>query len=82
MSDRELLDRIGSDPAVLGGKPVIKGTRLSVEYVLSLLAHGATQAEIIAEYDGVDAVEIQACLLFASRSLEEISFMPLSTVVP
>ncbi len=59
------------------GKPVIKGTRLTVEYILNLLAHGATAAEIIEEYSGVTPEDIQACLLFATRSLENTAFMPL-----
>ena len=47
------------------GKPVIKGTRLTVEFVLNLLAHGATTAEILDEYRGLAPEDIQACLLFA-----------------
>jgi uncharacterized protein (DUF433 family) len=77
MIDRELLNRISTNPKVLFGKPVIKGTRLSVEYILNLLAHGATMAEILEEYEGLDEADIRACLLFASRSLENTSFMPL-----
>ena len=61
------------------GKPVIKGTRLTVEYVLSLLAHGATTIEILQEYNGLTSEDIQACLLFATRSLENTAFMPLAT---
>lgn len=79
MTDQRLLERITIDPKVLVGKPVIKGTRLSVEYILSLLAHGATAAEITEEYDGLTEEDIQACLLFASRSLENTVFMPLIT---
>ena len=71
MSDDQLLERIGSDPRILAGKPVIKGTRLSVDYVLNLLAHGSTAEEILAEYDGLSAADIQACLLFASRALAD-----------
>ena len=77
MTDEQLLERITVDPKVLVGKPIIKGTRLSVEYVLNLLAHGATAAEIMQEYKGLTQEDIQACLLFASRSLENTAFMPL-----
>ena len=70
---------IESNPAVMMGKPVIKGTRLTVEYVLNLLAHGATVDEILEEYDGLTPEDVQACLLFASRSLEDTAFMPLVT---
>jgi uncharacterized protein (DUF433 family) len=78
MSDQKLLERITLDPQVMLGKPVIKGTRLTVEYILNLLAHNATNEEILAEYDGLTRDDIQACLLFATRSLENTSFMPLA----
>jgi len=64
-----LLDRIVIDPRVMVGKPIIRGTRLTVEYILNLLAHGATEAEILAEYDGLTRADIQASLLFAAQSL-------------
>jgi uncharacterized protein (DUF433 family) len=79
MTDQELLNRIAVDPKVMVGKPVIKGTRLTVEYILNLLAHGATAAEILKEYTSLTPEDIQACLLFASRSLENTAFMPLTT---
>ena len=63
MSDRELLDRITLDPKVMLGKPVIRGTRLTVEYVLNLLAHGVTEEEILEEYEGLTREDIRACLL-------------------
>ena len=78
MKDQQLLDRIILSPKVMAGKPVIKGTRLAVEYVLNLLAHGATMEEILEEYKGLTPEDIQACLLFATRSLENTSFMPLT----
>lgn len=77
MNDQELLKRITVDPAVMVGKPVLKGTRLTVEFILNLLAHGATTAEIIDEYDGLTAEDVQACLLFAGESLSHTEFMPL-----
>jgi uncharacterized protein (DUF433 family) len=78
MNDRELLERITLNPKVLSGKPVIKGTRLSVEYILNLLAHGATEAEIREEYKGISEDDIRACLLFAGESLSRSEFMPLT----
>jgi uncharacterized protein (DUF433 family) len=78
MTDRQLLARITLDPKVMVGKPVIKGTRLTVEYVLGLLAHGASIAEILEEYEGLTREDIQACLLFATKSLESTIFMPLA----
>ena len=79
MIDRELLNRITTDSNVMLGKPVIKGTRLTVEYILNLLAHGATITEILEEYEGLVEADIRACLLFASQSLESTTFIPLAT---
>jgi uncharacterized protein (DUF433 family) len=78
MSDDQLLSRITTNPRVMVGKAVIKGTRLTVEYILGLLAHGATVTEILDEYEGLAPEDIQACFLFASRSLQDTSFMPLA----
>lgn len=77
MSDRELLSRITTNPKVITGKPVIRGTRLTVEYILNLLAHDATAADILTEYEGLTEADIKACLLFASRSLESAIFKPI-----
>ena len=77
MTDQQLLQRITLNTKVMVGKPVIKGTRLTVEYILNLLAHGATVAEILEEYNGLTQADIQACLLFATKSLETTAFMPL-----
>jgi len=62
-SEQYLLDRIVLNPNVMVGKPVIRGTRLTVEYILNLLAHGATVGEILQEYAGLVEEDIQACLL-------------------
>jgi uncharacterized protein (DUF433 family) len=78
MDDQQLLNRITLNTKVMVGKPVIKGTRLTVEYILNLLAHGATAEEILEEYEGLTQEDIQACFLFATRFLEDSSFMPLS----
>ncbi len=77
MKDQELLGRITLNPKVMVGKPVIKGTRLTVEYILNLLAHGATTEEILEEYQGLKPEDIQACFLFATKSLGDTEFMPL-----
>jgi uncharacterized protein (DUF433 family) len=55
-------DRIVLEPAVLAGRPVIRGTRLSVEYVVGLLAGGWTEADIVANYPGLSHEDVQACL--------------------
>jgi uncharacterized protein (DUF433 family) len=47
------------------GKPVIRGTRLTVEFILGLLAHGAAVTEILGEYEGLSPEDIQACFRFA-----------------
>ena len=78
MKDQHVLERIVVNPRIMVGKPVIRGTRLTVEYILNLLAHGATVAEILEEYDGLTQEDIQACLLFATKSLEATMFMPLA----
>lgn len=77
--EQELFERITLDPKVMIGKPVIKGTRLTVEYVLGLLARGAASEEILREYTGLSAEDIQACLLFAAKALKSTTFMPLAT---
>jgi uncharacterized protein (DUF433 family) len=77
MTDRQLLDRIELNPKVMAGKPIIRGTRLTVEFVLNLLAHGATETEILAEYTGLTGDDLRACLLFATKSLGSTTYMPL-----
>ena len=76
--ENQLLERIALNPKVMTGKPVIRGTRLTVEYILNLLAHGATATDILQEYDGLAPEDIQACLLFAAHTLENTAFMPLA----
>jgi uncharacterized protein (DUF433 family) len=78
MEDQHLLERITLNPKVMLGKPVVRGTRLTVEYILNLLAHGADEAQILDEYEGLTHEDIQACLLFAKKSLETTVFMPLT----
>lgn len=59
------------------GKPVIRGTRLTVEYILGLLAHGIRMEAILEENPGLVKDDIYACLFFASKSLQDASFVPL-----
>ena len=79
MTDKELLNRIVINPKVMVGKPVIRGTRLTVEFILNLLAHCATIDEVIKEYQGLKIEDVRACILFATKSLETTVFMPLVT---
>jgi uncharacterized protein (DUF433 family) len=78
MNDQQLLERVACDPKIMVGKPVIKGTRLTVEFILNLLAHGSTVEDILNEYGGLTREDMQACLLFASQSLSSTAFMPLA----
>jgi uncharacterized protein (DUF433 family) len=78
MTDEQLLQRIICDPRVMTGKPVIRGTRLTVDFVLNLLAHGMTEEQIREEYPGLSKEDIQACLLFATKALKDTDFMPLA----
>ncbi len=78
MEKEKLLQRIVINPRVMIGKPVIRGTRLAVSFVLSLLASGVTIDEILKEYDGLTREDVLACLLFASEALEDNSFVPLT----
>ncbi len=77
MSEQNLLERITLNPKIMVGKPVIKGTRLTVDHILRLMAFGATQDELLTEYKGLQNEDIQACLLYAAKSLEDITFVPL-----
>ena len=60
-------DRIVIDEAVLTGKPVIKGTRLAVEFIIDLLAHGWSEAEILKNYPGIVVGDITACLAYQQK---------------
>ena len=62
-------DRIVIDEAILTGKPVIKGTRLAVEFIIDLLAHGWSEAEILENYPDIVVEDIRACLAYASAKL-------------
>ncbi len=64
-------EHIHSDPAILGGKPVIKGTRYSVERVLKLVGAGWTDAQIAEEYPGVVPQHIQASAQFAADLIHD-----------
>ena len=77
MKEEQLLERIVLNPKVMVGKPVIQGTRLTVDFILNLLAYGATENEILNEYKGLTIDDVRACLLFATKSLKNTEFMPL-----
>ncbi len=69
--------RIVFDPKILVGKPIIKGTRMSVEFVMDLLARGWTTEQVLKEYDHLKSEDIRACLAYASEMLKsERVFLP------
>jgi uncharacterized protein (DUF433 family) len=59
------LDRITSDPAIFGGKPIVRGMRISVELILSLLAQGEMTQALLQDYPGLQPEDIRACLAYA-----------------
>ncbi|MCI1749353.1 MAG: DUF433 domain-containing protein [Acidipropionibacterium sp.] len=61
-----LLERITVDPAVVHGRPVVRGTRMRVADVLQLLAHGATESEVLEDYPYLTADDVKACLEYAA----------------
>jgi uncharacterized protein (DUF433 family) len=63
-------ERITVDPNILVGKPIVKGTRISVEFVVDLLGRGWTQEQVLREYDHLSADDVQACLAYASEVLK------------
>ncbi len=69
--------RIIVDPEILVGKPVIKGTRISVEFIVDLLAGGWTIDQILEEYDHLTQENIKACLAYASDILKSEQVYPL-----
>ena len=63
-------ERIEINPKVLVGKPVIRGTRLAVEFVVELLANGWSESQIIDNYTGITHEDISACLHYATEMLK------------
>lgn len=74
--DSLIQDRIVLDPAILAGKPVIRGSRLSVEFVIGLLADGWSEAEVLENYPGIGHDDILACLAFARDRLKDERVFP------
>ena len=61
-------DRITINAEVLVGKPVIKGTRLSVEFIVGLLAHGWSVEDVVKEYDQITTEDVRSCLAYAHHN--------------
>jgi uncharacterized protein (DUF433 family) len=72
----EIANRIVVDPEILVGKPIVRGTRLSVEFILGLLADGWTRAQLRTDYPNLTDEDITACLAFARDTVAEHLFLP------
>jgi uncharacterized protein (DUF433 family) len=71
-------ERIVIDPNVLGGKPVVKGTRLAVEFLIDLLGQGWSESQVLESYPGVEPADLQACLRYAAEILKSERVFPLA----
>ncbi len=70
-------ERIIIDPNILVGKPIVKGTRLAVEFIVDLLAQGWSESDILRNYPGLTTDDIKACLQYASAVLHAEKVYPL-----
>ncbi len=69
MTDQSLLGRIAADPEIFGGKPIIRGMRISVDTVVGLLAQGESTDDILLDYPDLEPDDIRACLVYAHAVL-------------
>ncbi len=67
--ESELLQRITVDPAIFGGKPIVRGRRIAVEHVIGMLAAGDTMESLLSAYPWLEREDVQACLVFARRAI-------------
>lgn len=65
-----MFDEIVSDPDILGGKPIIRGTRISVEFILELVASGGSLADIVRNYPFLTESQVRQAILFAAGTLK------------
>lgn len=72
----EVTERITIDPEVLAGKPVVNGTRLSVSFILNLLAGGWSEEQILDNYPRLHKEDIKACLAYAATTIEDLRVYP------
>ena len=70
-------ERITVDPDILVGKPIVKNTRLAVEFIIDLLAQGWTEPELLKNYPGLTSEDIRACLAYAGEVLKAEKVYPL-----
>jgi len=71
------MDRITANPKILGGKPIIKGSRISVEFILELLASDVSEDEIIEDYPHITKQDLHACLRFAANTFKNDIYLEL-----
>ncbi|MBF0290261.1 MAG: DUF433 domain-containing protein [SAR324 cluster bacterium] len=74
------MERIVVNPKILGGKPIIKGTRISVEFILELLASEVTETEILQDYPHLVKEDIQSCLKYAAHSCKNEIYLEIESV--
>jgi len=75
--EHKLLERIEINPQILAGKPVIKGTRISVELILRMLSQGISVEEILEEYPHLTEEDVKAALAYAAEALAVEEVLPL-----
>lgn len=78
MDEQRLLERITSNPEIFGGKPIVRGRRLAVEHILSMLAAGDSPALILEGYPWLEAEDIRACLVYALKLVSHERIAPFS----
>jgi uncharacterized protein (DUF433 family) len=71
-----LPDRIAINPEILVGKPVVRGTRLSVDFLLGLMAQGWSEAELLKSYPGLQREDLLACLAYAAELIRAERVFP------
>jgi len=69
----DLLERITTDPRILGGKPIVRGLRVSVEQIVKAVAAGVPTEDLLADIPVLEPDDIRACLLYAAQVVEEHS---------
>ena len=69
-------ERITSDPDLMAGKPVVKGTRLTVEFIIDLLASGSSEADVLRNYPRLSPEDIRACLAYAGEAVRLYRSLP------
>lgn len=80
LSDDQMVDdleRIAVNTEILGGKPVVKGTRIPVYLILELLASGMSEEDVLKEYPSLKVNDIRACLSYASKILLQEEIIPI-----